>query len=70
MFLPVELDAVRYGVPVGSALREGVLTFADVVAFLAACRECRIRAGRSEESGIVPEGCANRDVIEGLRGLV
>lgn len=66
--------AERHGVDLGGAIHGGLLTLEDFVAVLQSCRECQDGSGRRHEhpEGLeaAPDWCANRAVLEGLRGLV
>jgi hypothetical protein len=65
----------RHGVDLAAALSTGLMSTEDFRAILAACRVCVDAAG----SGIAPEdpcapmtpeSCANRAILDGLRGFV
>ncbi len=64
----------RHGVDLSGAIHGGILTLEDFVAVLASCRECQDGSGRRHEhpegTDAAPDWCANRTVLEGLRGLV
>jgi len=64
----------RHGVDLGGAIQDGLLTLEDFVAVLASCRDCQDGSGRRHEhpegTDVAPAWCANRTVLEGLRGLV
>lgn len=68
--------ARRHGVEVGQAVQEGILNLDDLLAVLANCRSCRENPlhERSHADATAPlqapDYCANRHVLEGLRGLV
>ncbi|MCV2869587.1 DUF6455 family protein [Defluviimonas sp. WL0002] len=66
--------AERHGVDLGGAVHGGLLTIEDFVALLQSCRECQDGSGRRHEhpegTDAAPAWCANRTVLEGLRGLV
>lgn len=70
-----ERETRRHGVDIGSALQLGLLEPDDLEAILAACRACRkgqqLRAapGHDRRAAATPDWCANRDILEGLRGL-
>ncbi len=65
--------AERHGVDLGGAIHGGILAigFRDV---LQSCRECQDGSGRRHEhpegNEAAPDWCANRAILEGLRGLV
>ena len=69
-------EARRHGVAVGQAVQQGVLTLDDILKLLANCRVCRkngparLSDGAQLAAHQIPEGCANHQVLEGLRGLV
>ncbi|MEZ5779236.1 MAG: DUF6455 family protein [Paracoccaceae bacterium] len=66
----------RHGVDIGRALQSGFLTQDDFLAVLAYCRACeagpRLRSEPGHDLGAAetPDWCANREVLEGLRGIV
>lgn len=66
----------RHGVDIGQAVQTGMLTAEDFRAILAFCRDChdgqalRQRPGHDRAAGQAPDWCANRAILEGLRGLV
>lgn len=61
----------RHGVDIGGALAAGLVSPADFRAVLSACRICRDRAAQHDRSApAAPESCANRALLEGLRGIV
>ena len=66
--------AERHGVDLGGAIHGGILTIEDFVAVLQSCRECQDGSGRRHEhpegNEAAPDWCANRAILEGLRGLV
>lgn len=72
-FLTPDL-AERHGVDLGGAVHGGLLTLEDFVALLSQCRDCQDGAGRRhdhpEGAQTAPDWCANRAVLEGLRGMV
>ena len=66
-------DRHHHGVDIAAALQGGLLSTADCERLLAACVACRQapeRAGRAVAPGAAPDWCANRPVLEALRGLV
>jgi hypothetical protein len=63
----------RHGVNVGRALHEGVVSTDDLSEMLARCRACPDHAGEdvsAHEAEVLPDTCANRDLLQNLRGLV
>ena len=66
----------RHGVDIGQAVHAGILTIDDFRAVLAHCRACPDRRGQSADASTTlpdctsPDWCANRAVLEGLRGIV
>lgn len=64
----------RHGVVIGRAIQCGILTLGDFRAFMANCRTCRrsdTAPGADATIALTtPEWCANRSVLEGIRGLV
>ena len=71
-----EEETRRHGVDVGCAVQAGILTPDDLRAMLATCRACdegyalRGQPGHDRTAVESPEWCANRAVLEGLRGIV
>ncbi len=71
-----EAETRRHGVDIGGAVQSGILTEGDFRQMLAFCRECRdggdLRRvpGHDRLAAATPDWCANRAVLEGLRGLV
>ena len=69
-------DTLRHGVVVGRAIQCGILTLDDFSAILANCNTCGRHGpdGRNQDLSSLcdktPEWCANRAVLEGIRGLV
>jgi len=67
--------ARRHGVDLAAALSTGLMSAADFQAILSACRICVDAAGSAAASldpcaPVTPEGCANRAILDGLRGIV
>lgn len=69
--------ARRHGVSLSQAMQEGILTRADFAAIVDRCRLCPdgagVCAGLPDDHAVTdaaPLDCANRAVLEGLRGLV
>ncbi len=65
----------RHGVDLGAALTTGLMSPVDFHAVLSACRACRegeaLRdMGHDRMAPAAPENCANRAILEGLRGFV
>lgn len=65
----------RHGVDLGTALTTGLVSPIDFHAVLSACRACRDGAalhGADHDrcAPAAPETCANRAILEGLRGIV
>ncbi|HQU70238.1 MAG TPA: DUF6455 family protein [Albidovulum sp.] len=66
----------RHGVDVGAALATGLMTAEDFTALLSACRACRhgpdLNPDATEDrcAPSAPANCANREILEGLRGIV
>lgn len=66
----------RHGVDLGTALATGLMWAEDFTALLSACRACRYGAAGhadAEHDRCAPEApanCANREILEGLRGMV
>lgn len=66
----------RHGVDIGEALTAGLVSPEDFRAVLRACRRCR--DGEALHEGALhdrcapaaPDSCANRALLEGLRGIV
>ncbi len=71
-----EAETRRHGVDIGEAVQTGMLTAEDFRALLAACRTCedgqvlRCEPGHDRTAEASPEWCANRAVLEALRGIV
>jgi len=71
-----EAETRRHGVDIGEAVQTGMLTAEDFRALLAACRTCddgqavRCEPGHDRTARAAPDWCANRTVLEGLRGIV
>ncbi len=71
-----EEDTRRHGVDIGEAVQAGMLTLDDFRAVLAYCRACpdghalRETPGHDRSAAETPPWCANRVVLEGLRGIV
>lgn len=71
-----EAETLRHGVDIGAAVQTGMLTAEDFRALLAACRSCeegeaaRCEPGHDRIALASPDGCANRGVLEALRGIV
>ena len=71
-----EAETRRHGVDIGGAVHAGMLTPEDFRALLAACRACedghslRDQPGHDRSAAAAPDWCANRAVLEGLRGIV
>lgn len=71
-----EDETRRHGVDIGSAMQSGMLTAEDFRAILAYCRDCRdgqaLRQMPDHDrlADHAPDWCANRAILEGLRGLV
>lgn len=69
--------ARRHGVSLSQAMQEGILTRTDFAAMVDCCRACpdgaEVCAGRPDDhdtADAAPQDCANRAVLDGLRGLV
>ncbi len=67
--------ARRHGVDLAVALASGLMSAEDFRAILAACRVCVDAAGteaapRDACADKTPESCANRAILDGLRGIV
>lgn len=66
----------RHGVDLGSALAAGLMSPADFTMILRACRSCRhgpdLHPDATEDrcAPSAPANCANREILEGLRGIV
>jgi hypothetical protein len=66
----------RHGVVVGQALLTGILSLTDFHTMLANCRVCpngpATSVPKTETATLpqTPDWCANRAILEGLRGLV
>ncbi|WP_347311074.1 DUF6455 family protein [Defluviimonas sp. SAOS-178_SWC] len=71
-----EEETRRHGVDVGCAVQAGILTPDDFRAMLEMCRVCdegqalRGQPGHDRTAAEAPDWCANRAVLEGLRGIV
>ena len=71
-----EAETRRHGVDIGCAIQTGILTPDDFRALLAACSACddgramRGAPGHDRRAAAAPDWCANRAVLEGLRGVV
>ncbi|WP_318337219.1 DUF6455 family protein [Defluviimonas sp. D31] len=71
-----EEETRRHGVDIGEAIQSGILTPDDFRAILALCRDCnegrelRREPGHDRHAHVAPDWCANRAVLEGLRGIV
>lgn len=71
-----EAETRRHGVDIGTAMQTGMLTAEDFRALLAACRTCdeghalRCEPGHDRTAVTAPDWCANRAVLEALRGIV
>lgn len=71
-----DAETRRHGVDIGGAVRTGMLTAEDFRALLAACRACedgqtlRHQPGHDRTAVAAPDWCANRAVLEALRGIV
>lgn len=67
--------ARRHGVDLAAALASGLMSAEDFRAILAACRTCADAAGAAAAlheacAATTPETCANRAILDGLRGIV
>ena len=67
--------ARRHGVDLAAALSTGLMSAQDFRAVLAACRVCVDAAGTGATpvdpcAPMTPESCANRALLDGLRGIV
>ncbi len=67
--------ARRHGVDLAAALTTGLMSVEDFRAILAACRVCVDAAGSEMArqdpcAPMTPESCANRAILDGLRGIV
>jgi hypothetical protein len=68
--------ARRHGVDLAAALAGGLVSPEDFRAILAACRVCGDAAGTAAPASRdgcadrTPESCANRAILDGLRGIV
>ena len=64
----------RYGVDLAAALYTGLMSTEDFRAILTACRGCLEAVGAKPKADpcapVAPENCANRAILEGLRGIV
>ncbi|MBS0565617.1 MAG: hypothetical protein JSR87_14450 [Proteobacteria bacterium] len=76
-FLLTRAMARRHGVSLSEAIRQGILSRADFDAMIHRCRtcpgapaDCAELAEDHEAAGAAPDWCGNRQVLEGLRGLV
>jgi hypothetical protein len=71
-----ETETRRHGVDIGTAMQTGMLTAEDFRSLLAACRSCdeghalRCEPGHDRTAAAAPDWCANRTVLEALRGIV
>lgn len=71
-----EAETRRHGVDIGGAMQKGMLTPDDFREILAYCRVCtdgpvvRQEPGHDRCADSAPDWCANRAILEGLRGLV
>ncbi|MEZ5732117.1 MAG: DUF6455 family protein [Paracoccaceae bacterium] len=71
-----ESETRRHGVPIRDALHVGLLTVDDFRRFMMNCRTCDVgqtrdgRHNRHAASDELPGQCANRSLIDGLKGLV
>jgi hypothetical protein len=69
--------ALRHGVSLSQAMRQGILARADFADMVSNCRvcpgapeRCRDLIEDHDAAAVAPEWCANRTILEGLRGLV
>lgn len=67
--------ARRHGVDLAAALAGGLVSAEDFRTILAACRVCADAAGAEAAlhdtcADKTPESCANRAILDGLRGIV
>lgn len=67
--------ARRHGVDLAAALASGLMSAEDFRTILAACRTCSDAAGAAAAlheacAATTPETCANRAILDGLRGIV
>jgi len=69
--------ALRHGVSLSQAMRQGILARADFAAMVSNCRvcpgapeRCRDLIEDHDAAAAAPDWCANRTILEGLRGLV
>ena len=64
----------RHGVDLAAALNTGLMSTEDFRAILTACRGCLEAVGAKPKADpcapVAPENCANRAILEGLRGIV
>lgn len=64
----------RHGVDLAAALNTGLMSAEDFRAILIACRGCVEAVGAKPKADpcapVAPENCANRAILEGLRGIV
>ena len=71
-----EAETRRHGVDIGSAVQTGLISSEDFRTLLAACRDCdegrtmREASGHDRTAAAAPDWCANRHVLEALRGIV
>ncbi|MDI3336549.1 DUF6455 family protein [Defluviimonas aestuarii] len=71
-----DAETRRHGVDIGRAIQSGMLTAEDFREILAFCRDChegpavRREPGHDRLADCAPDWCANRAILEGLRGLV
>jgi len=71
-----EAETLRHGVDIGEAMQTGILTAEDFRALLVACKTCdegqslRCEPGHDRIAVTAPDWCANRTVLEALRGIV
>ncbi len=69
--------ARRHGVNLSEAMHQGILTRTDFAAMITRCRDCpgapadcHDFAEDHDQGTVAPDWCANKAVLEGLRGLV
>lgn len=68
--------AERHGIDLARALQDGLVTCEDLREVFEHCRDCTDGAGlrhgddRAEATARAPDWCANKDVLDGLRGLL
>lgn len=66
----------RHGVDLGTALATGLMSVEDFTVLLSTCRSCRhgpdLHPDATEDrcASSAPANCANREILEGLRGIV